>query len=182
MMRLEVADLTTQRDTQNFLFWLTSAFFSLTSSDEGSSAHWPMLHQLTHSFQRPLMNQVKITAFALANTRAARKESYFLHLPHCFSSVSKAQLRHIGMDLDLLSDSADVDKAIGQAQQTALVSLTELVTKALIKVKPRPETLWRNIHDPPPLPNLVLVLIQPNNGSLSRASTLAVPMILNVPL
>ncbi|MPC36130.1 hypothetical protein E2C01_029579 [Portunus trituberculatus] len=42
--------------------------------------------------------------------------------------------------------------------------------------------LWRNIHALPPLLTLALVLVQPSNGSPNRASTFALPMILDVPL
>ena len=41
------------------------------------------------------------------------------------------------MDSDLLFDSDSMDKAIGQVQQVALVTLTEAVAKALIKQKPK---------------------------------------------
>ncbi|MPC88189.1 hypothetical protein E2C01_083086 [Portunus trituberculatus] len=90
MMRLEEALLTTQ-DTQNFLFWSVGTIFSLTLSGQGSSVHGPMLHQLTYSIQRAVVDQTRIMmAFALADTWVARRESYLLHLLHQFSSTSKA--------------------------------------------------------------------------------------------
>ncbi|MPC59714.1 hypothetical protein E2C01_053741 [Portunus trituberculatus] len=58
-----------------------------------------------------MVDQARIMAVALANTRAARKESYLIHLPHRFSSASKAQLRRSDVDSDLLFDSASVDKS-----------------------------------------------------------------------
>ncbi|MPC50375.1 hypothetical protein E2C01_044203 [Portunus trituberculatus] len=136
MMLLEKALLTSQ-DTENFLFWLMGTFFSLTLSDEGPSAHGPMLHQLKHRIQRAVMDQARIMAFALANTRVVRRESYLSHLQHWFISVSKPQLCHSDMDSDLLFNSANVEKAIGQAQQAALVLLTKAMAKVLIKAKPR---------------------------------------------
>ncbi|MPC48387.1 hypothetical protein E2C01_042158 [Portunus trituberculatus] len=116
---------------------LMGTFFCLTSSGEGPSAHEPMLHQLTHSTQRAMANQARIMA---------RRESYLSHLPNQFSSASKAHLCHLDMDSDLLFDLASVEKAIGQAQQAALVSFTEAVAKALIKVKPRLGTPFVEKH------------------------------------
>ncbi|MPC85941.1 hypothetical protein E2C01_080747 [Portunus trituberculatus] len=89
MMRLEQALLTTQ-EMQNFLFWLMG-IFSLMQC-EGLFAHRLMLHQLMHSIQQAMVDQTKIMAFALANTRVAWKESYLSHLPHRFSSASKVWL------------------------------------------------------------------------------------------
>ncbi|MPC12058.1 hypothetical protein E2C01_004734 [Portunus trituberculatus] len=91
------------------------------------------------------VDQVRIMAFALANTRAARRESYLSHL-HRFSSASKAQLCHSDVDSDLLFNLASMEKAIGQAQQAASVSLTEAAAKVLIKVKPRLGTLLVEKH------------------------------------
>ncbi|MPC56133.1 hypothetical protein E2C01_050086 [Portunus trituberculatus] len=106
-----------------------------------------------------MVDQARITVFALANTRAVRRESYLSHLPHWFSLASKAQLRHSDMDLDLLLNSVIVEKAMGQVQQAASVSLNEAAVKALIKV------------------NLALVPVQPNNGSPNCTSTLALSTI-----
>ncbi|MPC51682.1 hypothetical protein E2C01_045534 [Portunus trituberculatus] len=148
MMYFEEALLITG-DTQNFLFWLMSTFFFLTSLGEGSFAHGPKLHQHTHSIQRATVDQAGITVFALTNTRAVWRESYLSHLPHQFSSVSKAQLHHSDVDSDLLFNLASVEKAIDQAQQAVLVLLTEAAAKALIKVKPRPRTPLDKKHPRP---------------------------------
>ncbi|MPC26255.1 hypothetical protein E2C01_019391 [Portunus trituberculatus] len=65
-----------------------------------------------------MVDKARIMAFTLARTRAVRKESYLLHLPHCFSSASKTQLQCSDVDSDLLFDSASVEKAPGyQGQQ-----------------------------------------------------------------
>ncbi|MPC32053.1 hypothetical protein E2C01_025356 [Portunus trituberculatus] len=112
VMCLEEALLTT-RDTQNFPHVI--------------------------GIQCATVDQARITAFALANTRAVRRESYHSHLPYQFSSVSKAQPHHSNMDSDLLFDLASVE-AIDQAQQAVSVSLTEAAAKALIETKPRTRT------------------------------------------
>ena len=52
---------------------------------------------------------------------------------HHFSFDGSAPLSDV--DSDLLFNSDSVDKAMGQAQQVALVSFTEAVAKALIKQK-----------------------------------------------
>ncbi|MPC48487.1 hypothetical protein E2C01_042260 [Portunus trituberculatus] len=131
MMHLEEALLTTQ-DTQNFLFWLMGTFCSLTSSGEGLSVHGPMLHQLTHSIQHAMVDQARITAFALANDKGSKERLLSL------TSSPPAKLRCSHVDSDLLFDLASVEEAIGQARQAASVPLTEVAAKALIKAKPRP--------------------------------------------
>ncbi|MPC61683.1 hypothetical protein E2C01_055758 [Portunus trituberculatus] len=60
-----------------------------------------------------IVDQARITAFALANTRVARRESYLSHLPHQFSLACKAQLCLSDVDSDLLFKSTSVEKAIG---------------------------------------------------------------------
>ena len=96
-----------------------------------------MLQQMVQSIQPAMVDQAWVTAFVIANTRAARRESYLSHLPHRFTSASKAQLRRLDMDSDLLFDVDSVDKAIGQAQQVASVSFTEAAARALDKRKPK---------------------------------------------
>ena len=78
-----------------------------------------------------MVDQARITAFAHSNMRVARRESYLSHLPYRFTSASKAQLHQLDVDSDFLFDSDNKDKAIGQGQQVALVSLTEAIAKGL---------------------------------------------------
>ncbi|MPC61289.1 hypothetical protein E2C01_055358 [Portunus trituberculatus] len=80
---------------------------------EAPSVHEPMPYQPTHSIQHAMVDQARITTFALSNTRAVRWESYVSHLPHRFSSASKSQLCCSDVDSDLLFNSASVEKAIG---------------------------------------------------------------------
>ena len=68
-----------------------------------------------------MVDQARVTAFAIANMRGARRESYLSHLPHRFTSGSKAQLRRSDMDSDLLFDVDSIDKAIDQAQQVSAI-------------------------------------------------------------
>ena len=138
-VRLEEA-LLAIRDTQNFLFWLMGTYASVASSKDGLSRHGPMMSQLLHSIQRAMMDQSRLTAVTLANTRAARREAYLSHLPHRFNAVSRAQLRRSPVDSELLFDAASVDKAIDLAQKAASVSFTEAAAKALSKPKPKPGT------------------------------------------
>ena len=81
--------------------------------------------------------------------RATRRESYLSHLPHRFTSVSKAQLHQSDVDSDLLLDSDNVDNAIFQEQQVASVSLTEAAGKALIKLKHKQGTPLVEKHPHP---------------------------------
>ena len=101
-------------DMQNFLLWPMSTFVSFTSDSDGLSTWEPMLQQLVPSFHWAMVGQARFTAFALANTRAVRKEAF---LTHHFTSVLKAQLCRSDMDSDLLLDSNSMDKSIGQEQQ-----------------------------------------------------------------
>ena len=96
-----------------------------------------MMDQLLYSIQRAMLDQARTTAYTIANTRVARRESYLSHLPHRFSSISKAHLRRSDADSGHLFDDVQVDKAIDQAEKTASVSLTEAATKSFIKPKPK---------------------------------------------
>ena len=147
-VRLEEA-LLSIRDTQNFLFWLMGTYASLASSKDGLTRHGPMMSQLLHSIQRAMMDQSRLTAVTLANTRAARREAYLSHLPHRFNAVSRAQLRRSPVDSELLFDAASVDKAIDLAQKAASVSFTEAAAKALSKPKPKPGTPMVEKHPRP---------------------------------
>ena len=113
------------RDIQNFLFWLMGIFVTLMSDNEGLPKGGPMLQQVVLSIQRAIVDQARVTAFAVTNTRAGRRESYLSHLPHHFTSASKAQLHRSDMDSDLLFNVDSIDKAVGQAQQVSSVSFTE---------------------------------------------------------
>ena len=64
--------LLSSRDTQNFLFLLMGTFVSLTSDSDGLSH----IRTTCLSIQRAMVDQARITAFALANTRAARRKPY----------------------------------------------------------------------------------------------------------
>ena len=74
MVRLEQALLSFQ-DTQNFLFWLIGAVVTLMSDSDGLSRQGPMLQQIVPSIQWAMVDQARVTTFALTNTRAARRES-----------------------------------------------------------------------------------------------------------
>ena len=100
-----------------------------------------MFQQMVLSIQRAMVEQARVTAFAITNIRAAIRESYLSHLPHRFTSASKALLRWLDMDSDLLFDVDSVDKAIGQAQLVASVS--GLLSNRSLN---RGHRLWKNIH------------------------------------
>lgn len=91
MVRLEEA-LLAVRSTQNLLSWLMGVFFSLALPKEKVSQA-PMMQQLARSVESAMMHQIQMTLFAIAITRAIRRELYLSQLPPCFSSASRAQLR-----------------------------------------------------------------------------------------
>ena len=108
-----------------------------------------MLQQIVLCIQWAMVDHARVTAFALVNTRAMRRESYLSHLPHLFTSALKAQLQQSGVDSDLLFNVDSIDKAIGRAQQVALVLFTEGTAKALIKPKHKQGTLLVEKHPQP---------------------------------
>ena len=57
-------------------------------------------------YSRTMLDQARLTAATIVNTRAARKESFLFCLPPSFSSTSKANLHGSVMDSEfLLEDS-----------------------------------------------------------------------------
>ena len=101
-----------------------------------------MSDHLRQSIQRAMLDQARLTAVAIANTRAARRESFLSCLPPRFSSISKANLRGSVMD-------SRVDKAIAQAEKAASVLFTEAAAKSLFKPKPKTGTSLVEKHQRP---------------------------------
>ena len=138
-IRLEEAWLKL-RDIQNFLCWTLGAFADISSSPESVAQNGPMIAQMVKSIQRAMNDQLRVTAFSLANTRLARRESYLALLPKNFNEVSKAQLRRSVIDSDLLFEGEVVKSVINAAQNSASASISAAAVKALEKSNPRPST------------------------------------------
>ena len=104
------------------------------------SLYRAMSNHLLKSIQRAMLDQARLTDLAIANTRAARKESFLSRLPPRFSSTSKTNLHGSVMDSEFLFEDSRVDKAIAQAEKAASVSFTEATAKSLVKPRPKPHT------------------------------------------
>lgn len=131
LVRLERA-LLTVRNTQIFLSWILGAFFSLTLSKD-KATHGALLQQFARSIEMALMHQIQLTSFAIANTRAIRRESCLSQLQSHFSSTARAQLRRSDVDSELLFETARVNTAVEQAQQAMSVSVTEAAARSLLR-------------------------------------------------